>query len=79
MSLLSALSKVTEHISLIRLQKFVPDITKQFRFRRKHSTVHQLLRVVEYIHDGIDNSEYVGSVCIYVPKAFDVQALFTNY
>lgn len=61
-SLLLAISKLTEHIFLSRLVTFLPDIPEQFGFRPKHSTSHQLLRVVECIMDAFNNSEQVAIV-----------------
>lgn len=65
------LSKLTKHIFLTHLQNFLLDTPEQFGFRPIHSTAHQLLRVVEYIYDGIDNCEYVSSVFMDVANAFD--------
>ncbi|GFV47550.1 RNA-directed DNA polymerase from mobile element jockey [Trichonephila clavipes] len=40
-------------------------------FRPRLSTTHQLLRVVEYIKDGIDRHQYTAAVFLDIQKAFD--------
>ncbi|GFW41714.1 RNA-directed DNA polymerase from mobile element jockey [Trichonephila clavipes] len=50
---------------------FNSDVEKQHGFRPRLSTTHQLLRVVEYIKDGIDRHQYTAAVFLDIQKAFD--------
>ena len=43
----------------------------QFAFRRKHSTEHALLRIVEEIRKNLDNGIFTCGVFIDLEKAFD--------
>lgn len=74
-SLLSSLSKLAEHIITDRLATFVDEnniiIPEQFGFRHKHSTTHQLLRMAEYISDGLSNRAHTGGLYLDIAKAFD--------
>lgn len=74
-SLLPSLSKIYEFILLNRLREFCNDkniiIPEQFGFRKGHSTVHQLLRVIEFIHEGFRRGETTGAIFLDVAKAFD--------
>lgn len=56
---------------MTRFQQFYMDTPEQFSFGPKHSTEHQLLSVLQFIHDEFDNSEMVGTLFIDVAKAFD--------
>ncbi|GFV43944.1 RNA-directed DNA polymerase from mobile element jockey [Trichonephila clavipes] len=47
---------------------FTPE---QHGFRPRLSTSHQLLRVIEYIKDGIDRNQYTAAVFLDIQKAFD--------
>ncbi|GFW21863.1 RNA-directed DNA polymerase from mobile element jockey [Trichonephila clavipes] len=46
-------------------------VLEQHGFRPRLSTTHQLLRVVEYIKDGIDRHQYTAAVFLDIQKAFD--------
>ncbi|GBO44389.1 putative RNA-directed DNA polymerase from transposon X-element [Araneus ventricosus] len=74
-SLLPTLSKVTEHFILTQLNEHLSNnnilIPYQFGFKPKHSTTHQLLRVVEYITSGFENRFSTGAVFLDIQKAFD--------
>ncbi|GBM31205.1 RNA-directed DNA polymerase from mobile element jockey [Araneus ventricosus] len=45
--------------------------TRQFGFRVHHSTVHQLLCVINSITQGMNNKFYTGGVFLDIQKAFD--------
>ncbi|GBM77140.1 putative RNA-directed DNA polymerase from transposon BS [Araneus ventricosus] len=72
-SLLSSLSKVVEKIILNRLEPEVEHqlIPYQFRFRKNHSTISQLLRMTEITRQGWSESKYIRTVFLDVAKAFD--------
>jgi hypothetical protein len=74
-SLLNSLGKIAEKIILCRLQKFacVNNIVsnEQFGFRGRHSTVHQLVRVTEYITEQFNKNRSTGAVFLDIEKAFD--------
>ncbi|XP_071052908.1 uncharacterized protein [Onthophagus taurus] len=74
-SLLSCLGKVCERVVQTRLQISVQDLNliqdEQFGFRPKHSTVHQVLRLVEHITDGFNRNQSTCAVFFDVAKAFD--------
>lgn len=74
-SLLSNIGKIVEKIIFFRLSLFskenhiLPD--EQFGFRPEHSTVDQLLRVVEYASTGFEWNQVTGAVFLDISKAFD--------
>lgn len=74
-SLLPCLGKVCERVVQTRLQRSVQDLNliqdEQFGFRPKHSTVHQVLRLVEYITEGFNRRQSTAAVFFDVAKAFD--------
>ncbi|GBM25257.1 RNA-directed DNA polymerase from mobile element jockey, partial [Araneus ventricosus] len=74
-SLLPSISKIAEHILLSRLNDYLEEnnilIPEQFGFRKKLSTTHQLLRVTEYIQEGLNNKQKTGAVFLDIQKAFD--------
>ena len=74
-SLLSSLSKLAERSILLRLNGFLSEnniiIPEQFGFRPAHATTHQLLRVVESIHEGFTKSYSTGACFIDISRAFD--------
>lgn len=74
-SLLSSISKIYEFILLNRLSRFCEInnliMPEQFGFRKKHSTLHQLLRVTETIHNGFRRNMTTGAIFLDVAKAFD--------
>ncbi|GBM68871.1 putative RNA-directed DNA polymerase from transposon BS [Araneus ventricosus] len=63
-SLLSALSKIAEAIILNRIEDTIDDqlIPYQFGFRRNLSTVQQLLRLTEFVREGMDEGWDTGAV-----------------
>ncbi|GBN17606.1 RNA-directed DNA polymerase from mobile element jockey [Araneus ventricosus] len=72
-SLLSALSKIAEATSLNRSEDTIDDqlIPYQFGFRRNLSTVQQLLRITEFVREGMDEGWDTGAVFLDIAKAFD--------
>ena len=74
-SLLSNLSKLFERAMHTRLYDFIESsdkfYDKQFGFRKKYSTNHALLSIVEGIRDKLDNKTFVCGVFIDLEKAFD--------
>lgn len=74
-SLLSSLSKILEKILLQRLNKHIKDFqcipNFQFGFREQHSTNHQLVRVVNYVKNGLKHKKSTGMVVLDIQKAFD--------
>ncbi|GFX09102.1 RNA-directed DNA polymerase from mobile element jockey [Trichonephila clavipes] len=74
-SLLPILSKLAEKIISARLNDYLENenilVPEQHGFRPRLSTTHQLLRVVEYIKDGIDRHQYTAAVFLDIQKAFD--------
>lgn len=74
-SLLPCLGKICERVVLTRLQRSVRDLdlipNEQFGFRAEHSTVHQVLRLVEHIAEGFNRRESTAAVFLDVSKAFD--------
>ena len=43
----------------------------QFGFRKKHSTNHAIMSIVDDIHKNLDNNDFVCGVFIDLEKAFD--------
>ena len=74
-SLLSNLSKIFERVMYNRIEVFLSEfhiIYKwQFGFRKKHSTEHALLSIVEEIRTNPDNGIFTCCVFIDLEKAFD--------
>ncbi|GFU76628.1 probable RNA-directed DNA polymerase from transposon BS [Trichonephila clavipes] len=74
-SLLSILSKITEHIILNRLRNFTDSINyinpNQYGFTRHLSTYHPLLRLTEKITSGFQRGRSTGAVFLDIQKAFD--------
>lgn len=74
-SLLSAMSKILERIILHRLSSHIEEHkilpNEQFGFRRGHSTVHQLARVVKHIKSAQSKKQSTGLVTLDMEKAFD--------
>lgn len=74
-SLLSQVSKLFERLLLHRLKilmdqrRLIPP--EQFGFQSGHSTVLQIIRVVEDITLAYNNKEYCGALFLDVSKAFD--------
>lgn len=71
-SLLSTLGKVLEKLILLRLEPFLSFIPKeQYGFRKNLSTTKQLIRLIDFISDGIYKKESTALLMIDVAKAFD--------
>ncbi|GFS80303.1 probable RNA-directed DNA polymerase from transposon X-element [Trichonephila clavipes] len=74
-SLLPILSKLAEKIISTRLNDYLENenilVPEQHGFRPRLSTTHQLLRVVEYIKEGINRNQYTAAVFLDIQKAFD--------
>ena len=74
-SLLSNLSKIFERIYFNQLEHFlnVNDLiyNLQFGFRKKYSTNHALLSIVEQIRHNLDNGSFACGVFVDLEKAFD--------
>lgn len=74
-SLLSSLSKILERILLKRINAhcehnyIIPD--HQFGFRNKHSTAHQLYRVVKSVKNNFKLKKSTGMILLDIEKAFD--------
>ena len=74
-SLLSNLSKIFEKTMHSRLYEFLENFDllykHQYGFRKKHSTNHALIKIVENIQEKLDNKTFVGGVFLDLQKAFD--------
>ena len=74
-SLLSNIGKIFERIMYTRLESFldINDImyNLQFGFRKKHSTNHALLSIVEKIRSNLDKKTFSCGVFVDLEKAFD--------
>lgn len=69
------MAKVTESVILKQVNRHLKSqnilISEQFGFRRKHSTTHQLVRLVENITDKFNKSQCTSCIFLDVEKAFD--------
>lgn len=74
-SLLSNIGKIFEKCMFERLTNFINNnnilYTKQFGFRRGHSTSHALVSITEWIKSYIDRGYFVGGLFLDIQKAFD--------
>ena len=74
-SLLSNLSKLYERAMHTRIYEFLEASNVfynfQFGFRKKYSTNHALLSIVEEIRENLDNKTFACGVFIDLEKAFD--------
>lgn len=74
-SLLTTFSKLVEQLLLKRLQSYwgtTPAIPlHQFGFRRSHSTIHQIHRIVDTAAAGFERKEYTSAVFLDISSAFD--------
>lgn len=74
-SLLPCLSKLFEKLLLKRLQpilinkKVIPP--HQFGFRKQHSTIEQVHRIVNYIRTSLEEKRYCSAVFLDISQAFD--------
>ena len=76
-SLLSNVSKLFEWAMHTRLYDFIENSAKfcdkQFGIRKKYSTNHALLSIVEGNREKLDNKTFVCGVFIDLEKAFDTK------
>ena len=74
-SLLSIFDKIIEKLMHSKLYDFFDEheilFINQFGFRKKCSTIHALLDIIERIRDNMDNGMYGCGVFIDLKKAFD--------
>ena len=74
-SLLNTLSKVLEKIIHIQLTSYLKKhdiiIPQQFGFRKKHSCIQQLQRVIEYATLELNKKRITQLVLLDLEKAFD--------
>ena len=74
-SLLSNLSKIFERVMYNRINNFLDTNSiiydLQFGFRKKHSTNHALLSIIETIRHNMDNKIFSCGVFVDLEKAFD--------
>ena len=74
-SLLSNLSKIFERAMHTRLYSFIEEFDSfydlQYGFRKKYSTDHALLSIVEEIRQNLDNGLFSCGVFVDLEKAFD--------
>ena len=74
-SLLSNLSKIFKRTMYNRIELFLSEFDTlyrlQFGFRKKHSTEHAILSIVEEIRKNLDNGIFTCGVFIDLEKAFD--------
>ena len=74
-SLLSNLSKIFERTMYNRIEQFLSTFETiyklQFGFRKRHSTEHALLNIIEKIRQNLDNGIFTCGVFIDLEKAFD--------
>lgn len=74
-SLLPVLSKVFEKILLTRLTPLLEESriipTHQFGFRQQHSTIQQVHRVVNRIHQDLEATRYCSAIFLDIGQAFD--------
>jgi len=74
-SLLPTLSKILEKIILKRIypilneKKIIPNA--QFGFRNKHSSLHQLHRIVDNIASSLEQKQFCSGVFLDIAQAFD--------
>ena len=74
-SLLSNLSKIFERAMYARIELFLDEFniiySKKFGFRKKHSTNHALLSIIEQIKRNLDNKIFSCGFFVDLEKAFD--------
>lgn len=75
-SLLSAISKILEKfianqlVDHLEYNKLLYE--NQYGFQKNKSTVHSLLKLTNYVAEGLNNKKYVAGVFLDLKKAFDV-------
>ena len=74
-SLLSNIEKIFEKMMYSRLMSFLNRFdqiyTRQFGFRKAHSTVNTLINIVERIRKSLDKGEFACGVFVDLQKAFE--------
>ena len=74
-SLLSNIEKIYEKVMYTRLMDFLNRFkqiySRQFGFRKAHSTVDTLINIVERIRGSLDKGEFACGVFVDLQKAFD--------
>ena len=74
-SLLSNIEKIYEKVMYTRLMDFLNRFkqiySRQFGFRKAHSTVNTLINIVERIRGSLDKGEFACGVFVDLQKAFD--------
>lgn len=74
-SLLPITSKIFEKLFLRRLQGIVDECdlipSEQFGFRKSHSTIEQVHRVVNIIKEDIENKRFCSAAFLDISQAFD--------
>jgi hypothetical protein len=74
-SLLNSISKVFERVLLYRIQEFTQSNNilpnQQFGFRVKHSTGHQVQRIVNFVRNGLSQKLSTGMLLLDIEKAYD--------
>lgn len=74
-SLLPILSKLLEKLILKRLSPIIDDRqlipSHQFGFRNEHSTIEQVHRIVNHIHNVYEKKKYCSAIFLDISQAFD--------
>ena len=74
-SLLSNVEKIYEKIMYSRVEEFLNQFnqiySRQFGFRKGHSTTHTLLNILERVREHLDSGGFACGVFIDLQKAFD--------
>eukprot|EP00111_Clytia_hemisphaerica_P012116 TCONS_00035592-protein len=74
-SLLSNINKIFEKLLHFRLSRFFEDnnifSSKQFGFRKGHSTNHAVVALTELVRKALDSGQIAAGVFIDLKKAFD--------
>ena len=74
-SLLSNIDKIFEKLVHERLMNYLTQekilYNRQFGFRKKHSTIHNLIALSEEVRENLDKGNYTYAVFLDLQKAFD--------
>ena len=74
-SLLSNLNRIFEQVMFTRVYEFLENsksfYSLQFGFRKKHSTTHAIIDIIEKINQSLDKKQIVCGVFVDFQKAFD--------
>ena len=72
-SVLPLLSKVFERVSYNQLGKYMNTFLNKLlcRFRKAHSTQHDLFKLLQQCQKELDNSGLVGTILMDLSKAYD--------